>query len=68
MVKGVFDHLAHEGHGNLNGRHRRNVNGTPISFDPGFRTEPDDEVRAVFHRLGSDGAVGANQEQHQDHR
>ncbi len=31
-----------------------------LDVDTGFRTEPDDVVRAVFYGLGSDGTVGAN--------
>jgi pyruvate-ferredoxin/flavodoxin oxidoreductase len=36
------------------------VSGSSLEYDPGFRTEPDDIVRAVFFGLGSDGTVGAN--------
>jgi pyruvate-ferredoxin/flavodoxin oxidoreductase len=36
------------------------VTGTSLDYDPDFTTEPDDEVRAVFWGLGSDGTVSAN--------
>jgi pyruvate-ferredoxin/flavodoxin oxidoreductase len=36
------------------------VTGLSLDVDPGFRTEPDDVIRAVFFGLGSDGTVGAN--------
>jgi pyruvate-ferredoxin/flavodoxin oxidoreductase len=36
------------------------VTGLSLPVDPGFDTEPDDVVRAVFYGLGSDGTVSAN--------
>ena len=39
---------------------RDDVTGLSLEVDTGFRTEPDDVVRAVFYGLGSDGTVGAN--------
>src|SRR5581483_9481212 len=39
---------------------RDDVSGSSLDVDGGFRTEPDDVVRAVFYGLGSDGTVGAN--------
>jgi len=61
MVKGVFDELK-------NDRPRNHftigivddVSFTSLSYDAGFNTEPEDEVRAVFWGLGSDGTVSAN--------
>ncbi len=61
MVKAVLDQLARE-------RPRNHftvgivddVTGTSLEVDPDFAIEPEDEVRAVFFGLGSDGTVGAN--------
>jgi len=36
------------------------VGHTSLSYDPSFRTEPDETFRAVFYGLGADGTVGAN--------
>ncbi len=36
------------------------VNHTSLKYDPSFRVEGDDVVRALFYGLGSDGTVGAN--------
>jgi len=36
------------------------VSHTSLAVDPGFSTERDDVVRALFFGLGSDGTVGAN--------
>ena len=61
MVKGVFDELKkpdpknHFSVGILD-----DVSFTSLTYDAGFNTEPDDEVRAVFWGLGSDGTVSAN--------
>ncbi|QEY33061.1 pyruvate:ferredoxin (flavodoxin) oxidoreductase [Synechococcus sp. RSCCF101] len=60
MVKAVFDHLAAGGRGGFTVGIEDDVSGTSIAVDDGFRIEPDDEVRAVFYGLGSDGTVGAN--------
>ena len=61
MVKGVFDELKTD-------RPRNHftvgivddISHTSLSCDASFNTEPDDEVRAVFWGLGSDGTVSAN--------
>ncbi len=61
MVKGVFDELKkpdpknHFSVGIVD-----DVSFTSLTYDAGFNTEPDDEVRAVFWGLGSDGTVSAN--------
>ena len=61
MVKGVFDELNndqprnHFSIGILD-----DVSFSSLEYDPGFNIEPDDEVRAVFWGLGSDGTVSAN--------
>src|SRR6185369_16341891 len=61
MVKGVFDELNndqprnHFSIGILD-----DVSFSSLEYDSGFSTEPDDEVRAVFWGLGSDGTVSAN--------
>ncbi|MEK6288429.1 MAG: pyruvate:ferredoxin (flavodoxin) oxidoreductase [Acidobacteriota bacterium] len=61
MVKGVFDELKkdkpknHFSIGIVD-----DVSFTSLSYDAGFNTEPEDEVRAVFWGLGSDGTVSAN--------
>jgi len=61
MVKGVFDELKKN--------HPKNhfsvgiiddVSFTSLAYDASFNTEPDDQVRAVFWGLGSDGTVSAN--------
>jgi pyruvate-ferredoxin/flavodoxin oxidoreductase len=61
MVKAVFDHLRQSKPKNhftigIND----DVTFTSVNFDPGFSTEPDSVVRAMFYGLGSDGTVGAN--------
>jgi pyruvate-ferredoxin/flavodoxin oxidoreductase len=61
MVKGVFDEMARS-----QPRNRftigivDDVTGTSLPYDPGYRIEPDDEVRALFWGLGADGTVSAN--------
>ena len=61
MVKAVFDELKkplpknHFSVGIVD-----DVSFTSLSCDARFNTEPDDEVRAVFWGLGSDGTVSAN--------
>ncbi len=61
MAKAVFDLLAAPAprHGFTVGI-TDDVGHTSLTIDPGFSVEPDDEVRAVFYGLGSDGTVGAN--------
>jgi len=61
MVKGVFDELEkdqpknHFSIGIVD-----DIGFTSLPYDSSFNTEPDDEVRAVFWGLGSDGTVSAN--------
>jgi pyruvate-ferredoxin/flavodoxin oxidoreductase len=61
MVKGVFDELKRSQPKNhFSVGIEDDVTGNSISFDPGFITEPGDQVRAVFWGLGADGTVSAN--------
>ncbi len=61
MAKGVFDLLRSEAPQNhFTVGILDDVTHTSIEFDPGFSTEPNDVVRAIFYGLGSDGTVGAN--------
>jgi pyruvate-ferredoxin/flavodoxin oxidoreductase len=61
MVKGIFDELTNE-------RPRNHftigidddVTQTSLAYDPGFTTEPEGMVQAMFYGLGADGTVGAN--------
>ncbi|MFH1746665.1 MAG: pyruvate:ferredoxin (flavodoxin) oxidoreductase [Planctomycetota bacterium] len=61
MVKAVYDNLATDKPRNhftigIN----EDVTNTSLDFDPGFVTEDEKVVRALFYGLGSDGTVGAN--------
>jgi pyruvate-ferredoxin/flavodoxin oxidoreductase len=61
MVKAVFDELARDSPK----RHFTigivdDVTHTSLTWDPSFRTEPEDVSAAVFYGLGADGTVGAN--------
>ena len=61
MVKAVFDNLSVATPKNhfvvgIND----DVSHTSLDFDPGFSTESDKVVRALFYGLGADGTVGAN--------
>jgi pyruvate-ferredoxin/flavodoxin oxidoreductase len=61
MVRGIFDEMARP----LPKNHftigiTDDVTHSSLDYDPEFTTEPDDEVRAVFWGLGSDGTVSAN--------
>jgi pyruvate-ferredoxin/flavodoxin oxidoreductase len=61
MVKGVFDELNKpEPKNKFSVGIVDDVTFTSLAYDTGFSTEPDDEVRAVFWGLGSDGTVSAN--------
>jgi pyruvate-ferredoxin/flavodoxin oxidoreductase len=61
MIKGVFDEMRRPGPKNhFTVGIVDDVTATNIDYDPGFTTEPDEEVRAVFWGLGSDGTVSAN--------
>ncbi|MGB7412786.1 MAG: pyruvate:ferredoxin (flavodoxin) oxidoreductase [Thermosynechococcaceae cyanobacterium] len=61
MVKGILDNLAADPPKNhftigIND----DVSHTSLTYDPGFSTESEQVVRAIFYGLGSDGTVGAN--------
>ena len=43
------------------------VTNTSLEYDRSFQIEHDEVTRAIFFGLGSDGTVGGQQEQHQDH-
>ncbi|MCM3874758.1 MAG: pyruvate:ferredoxin (flavodoxin) oxidoreductase [Pyrinomonadaceae bacterium] len=61
MCKAVFDELKQakpKNHFTIG--INDDVTLTSIPFDPGFSTEPDDQVRAMFWGLGADGTVSAN--------
>ncbi len=61
MVKGVLDELAKDKPKNhFTVGINDDVSGTSLDYDPGFSTESDKVVRAMFFGLGSDGTVGAN--------
>jgi pyruvate-ferredoxin/flavodoxin oxidoreductase len=61
MVKAVFNDLAEEEPKNhFTIGIDDDVSFSSLPFDASFNTEPDDEVRAVFWGLGSDGTVSAN--------
>ena len=57
MVKAVFENLTKN---RFTVGIRDDVSHTSLDYDPGFSTEPDSVVRAVFYGLGADGTVGAN--------
>jgi len=61
MVKGVFDELKNDRPKNhFTVGIVDDISLTSLPCDVSFNTEPDDEVRAVFWGLGSDGTVSAN--------
>jgi pyruvate-ferredoxin/flavodoxin oxidoreductase len=61
MVKAIFDDLASQApKQHFTVGINDDVTNLSLSFDPGFSTEGDDVVRAMFYGLGSDGTVGAN--------
>ncbi|HYV06372.1 MAG TPA: pyruvate:ferredoxin (flavodoxin) oxidoreductase [Blastocatellia bacterium] len=61
MIKGVFDEMnSPESKNHFTVGIVDDVTETSIDYDPEFTTEPDEEVRAVFWGLGSDGTVSAN--------
>ncbi len=61
MVKGVFDALlADRPKNHFTVGIVDDVTHTSLPWDPTFRVEPPEVVRAVFFGLGSDGTVGAN--------
>jgi pyruvate-ferredoxin/flavodoxin oxidoreductase len=61
MVKAVFDDLGRtEPRNHFTIGIDDDVSFSSLPFDASFNTEPDDEVRAVFWGLGSDGTVSAN--------
>jgi pyruvate-ferredoxin/flavodoxin oxidoreductase len=61
MVKAIFDELKQSSPKNhFTIGIQDDVSHTSLSYDPGFSTEGDDVVRALFFGLGADGTVGAN--------
>ncbi|HEX3282083.1 MAG TPA: pyruvate:ferredoxin (flavodoxin) oxidoreductase, partial [Pyrinomonadaceae bacterium] len=61
MVKAVFDELKEEEPKNhFSVGITDDVTFTSLPFDSSFRTEPKDQVRAMFWGLGADGTVSAN--------
>ncbi|MBA2704259.1 MAG: pyruvate:ferredoxin (flavodoxin) oxidoreductase [Blastocatellia bacterium] len=61
MVKAVFDELGEaEPKNHFSVGITDDVTFTSLSFDSNFRTEPKDQVRAMFWGLGADGTVSAN--------
>jgi pyruvate-ferredoxin/flavodoxin oxidoreductase len=61
MIKGVFDEMNRpESKNHFTVGIVDDVTATSIDYDAEFTTEPNDEVRAVFWGLGSDGTVSAN--------
>ncbi len=61
MVKGVFDELKKDAPQNhFTVGIVDDVSLTSLPYDASYNTEPDDQVRAVFWGLGSDGTVSAN--------
>ncbi len=61
MIKGVFDNLAQAKPKNhFTVGINDDLTHTSLPYDPGFNTEADEIVRALFYGLGSDGTVGAN--------
>ncbi|NLP09992.1 pyruvate:ferredoxin (flavodoxin) oxidoreductase [bacterium] len=61
MVKAVFDELKKQTPKNkFTVGINDDVSHTSLAYDPGFKIEGDDVVRAIFYGLGSDGTVGAN--------
>ncbi len=61
MVKAVFDELKKTAPKNkFTVGINDDVSGSSLEYDPGFKTEGNDVVRAIFYGLGSDGTVGAN--------
>jgi pyruvate-ferredoxin/flavodoxin oxidoreductase len=60
MARAVYDELARpEPRRRFTVGIVDDVGGLSLEWDPAFSIEPDDEVRAVFWGLGSDGTVGA---------
>jgi pyruvate-ferredoxin/flavodoxin oxidoreductase len=61
MVKAVFDELKKDKPKNhFTVGIIDDVTHSHLDVDPGFITEPDNVVRAMFYGLGADGTVGAN--------
>lgn len=61
MIKGVFDEMAKERPKNhFTVGIVDDVTHTSLDYDPAFEIEREDEIRAVFWGLGSDGTVSAN--------
>src|SRR5687767_10565658 len=61
MVKAVFDELKENNPKNhFSVGIVDDLTFTSLPVEPGFHTEPDDQVRAMFWGLGADGTVSAN--------
>jgi pyruvate-ferredoxin/flavodoxin oxidoreductase len=61
MVKAIFDELNYEEPKNhFSVGINDDVTFTSLCFDSNFKTEPKDQVRAMFWGLGADGTVSAN--------
>ena len=61
MVKGVFDEMSKDNPKNhFSVGIMDDVTCNSIDFDPEFRVEPANQVRALFWGLGADGTVSAN--------
>jgi pyruvate-ferredoxin/flavodoxin oxidoreductase len=61
MVKAIFEELATaEPRSGFTIGINDDVTQTSLGYDPGFSTEDESTVRAVFYGLGADGTVGAN--------
>jgi pyruvate-ferredoxin/flavodoxin oxidoreductase len=61
MAKAVFDELAAAApRSGFTIGINDDVTQTSLAYDPGFSTEDESTVRAIFYGLGADGTVGAN--------
>ncbi len=61
MVKAIFDELSYEKPKNhFSVGINDDVTFQSLPFDSSFRTEPEEQVRAMFWGLGADGTVSAN--------
>jgi pyruvate-ferredoxin/flavodoxin oxidoreductase len=61
MVKAVLDELSKsEPKNHFTIGINDDLSHTSLEYDPGFITEPEEVVRAMFFGLGADGTVGAN--------
>jgi pyruvate-ferredoxin/flavodoxin oxidoreductase len=61
MVKAVFDELLEEEPQNhFSVGIEDDLTFKSLTYDPGFQTEPENQIRALFWGLGADGTVSAN--------